>query len=122
MRILYIGDPNLLSDVISKNISAKDGYEIHLLTPQELEHQNFAYNEPPYELSIIDLDSTLDGEINYVRQIRSKNISTKKIVLRSDSSETDTEQLREAGADQILPVEKIDIEDLIQSIEDLTNN
>lgn len=122
MRILYIGNTNLSNDIISKVVSTKDGYEVHLLTPEELEQQQFAYDEPPYEVAIIDLNSSLDGKINYVKQINSKNISRKRIILYSDSSEVEPEQLLEAGADQILAIDKIESKDLLQSIDKLDDS
>lgn len=122
MRVLYIGKANLLNDVISNAISTSDGYEPHLLTTEEVENQNFNYETPPYVVSIIDLDSVLDGKIHFVSQAHRKNISRKQLILCNNSSEVEPEQLLEAGADQILSVDTIQIEGLLQSIEELVNS
>lgn len=122
MRVLYIGKANLLNDIISNTISTSDDYEIHLLTTEEVENQNFTYEAPPYEVSIIDLDSVLDGKIDFVSLAHRKNISRKQLILCNNSSEVDPEQLLEAGADQTLSVDTIEIKDLLQSIEKLVNS
>ncbi len=122
MRILVIGAHNLLNDVLFKILSRNEGYEVYFVTPEEVKHQHFSYDVPTYKLSIVDLNSSTDGEANFVKEVKRKNISEKQIILYSNSNEMNDEQLINVGADHCLSVESHNIEDLLHAIDEVGEN
>lgn len=120
--MLFIGEHNFVNHTIYQTLSAKEEVELYLLGPEDATSQELAYEEPPCEIAIIDLTSSPDGKLTYVKQISRNRFSRKQCILYRGSPEVDPEQLRKVGADRMLSVNTIDGEGLMRSLHDLASS